>query len=210
MPVAACRPATDNYSLSLIPSTCGTGRPRDAERDQRLELWPLRKLQVRRPSVFWIPAELSAYSGRPRAEGNSYEPKPQLFWHTVWIAKTFGSDGQKTAHAPRRGWVTRRLEDHGMHRAGARAAGLRSGSKSSWLFRWWWTVGYKACRLSGCRFPSSFREWERDRDRCRLYLLGYCPWMSLLLLLYCPSLFFFSFFFCTARRALVYILEVRA
>ena len=37
---------------------------------------------------------------------------------------------------------------------------------------------------------------------CRLNLLVYCLWMSLLLLLYCPSLFLI--FFCTARRALVH------
>ena len=43
---------------------------------------------------------------------------------------------------------------------------------------------------------------ETERERCRLYLLEYCPWMSLLLLLYCPSLFFLIFF--TARRTLVY------
>ena len=49
----------------------------------------------------------------------------------------------------------------------------------------------------------------RDRrERCRLYLLACCPWMSLLLLLYCPSLFFSSFF-CTARRALVYTRGLR-
>ena len=49
------------------------------------------------------------------------------------------------------------------------------------------------------------REIERESERCRFYLLVYCPWISLLLLLYCPSLPFFVFvLFCTARRALVY------
>ena len=49
------------------------------------------------------------------------------------------------------------------------------------------------------------REREREWERCGLYLLVYCQWMSLLLLLYCPSLFSFSFFFfCTAHRALIY------
>ena len=36
-----------------------------------------------------------------------------------------------------------------------------------------------------------------------MYLLVYCPWVSLILLLYCSSLSF-SLSFCTARRALVY------
>ena len=48
---------------------------------------------------------------------------------------------------------------------------------------------------------------ERERERCRLYLLVYCPWLSLLLLLCCPSLSFFLF--CTARRALVYTRDSR-
>ena len=50
------------------------------------------------------------------------------------------------------------------------------------------------------------RERERESERCRLYLLVSCPWMSLLLLLYCPSLFFFF----VQRAELWYTLEVRA
>ena len=51
------------------------------------------------------------------------------------------------------------------------------------------------------------RKNERESERCRSYLLVYCPWMSLLLLLYCPS-FFPSFF--VQRAELWYILEDRA
>ena len=48
-------------------------------------------------------------------------------------------------------------------------------------------------------------EGGRERERCRLYLLVYCPWMSLILLLYYPNLFLF-----VQRAELWYILEVRA
>ena len=44
-----------------------------------------------------------------------------------------------------------------------------------------------------------------ERERGRLYLLVNCPWMSLLLLLYCPSFFFF-----VQRAELWYILQGRA